>query len=85
MIFVDVSIRMIIKISNLYYQMNTRFNILFKLACASMFAGVSMGARFGHEGQLDEDGVKLFHKAQLYNTTNGMIYHMQLWGSLGVL
>lgn len=53
--------------------MNTRFNILFKLACASMFAGVSMGARFGHEGQLDEDGVKLFNKAQLYNTTNGTI------------
>lgn len=53
--------------------MNARFNILFKLASASMLVGVTMGARFGHEGQLDEDGVKLFQKAQLYNTTNGTI------------
>ena len=50
--------------------MNIRFSYLFKFACASMFAGVSLGARYGHVGQLDEDGTALFHKAQLYNTTN---------------
>ena len=50
--------------------MNIRFSLLFKCACASMFAGVSLGARYGHVGQLDEDSAALFHKAQLYNTTN---------------
>ena len=51
--------------------MNVRFSMLFKFACASMFAGVALGAKYGHVGQLDEDSATLFHKAQLYNTTNG--------------
>lgn len=50
--------------------MNTRFNWLFKLACLSMGTGICMGAKFGHEGQLSEEGEDLFFKAQLYNTTN---------------
>jgi len=33
--------------------MNIRFNLFFKLAAASMFAGTLLGARFGHVGQLD--------------------------------
>lgn len=33
--------------------MNVRFNILFKIACGSMFAAVALGARYGHVGQLD--------------------------------
>lgn len=51
--------------------MNIRFNWLFKAACACMLGGVVMGARYGHVGQLDEDGTALFQKAQLYNATNG--------------
>lgn len=51
--------------------MSTRFNIFFKLASASMLTAVSLGARYGHVGQLDEDGMALFHKGQLYNATNG--------------
>ena len=51
--------------------MNPRFSIPFKFACASMLTGVCLGARYGHVGQLDEDGAALFHKAQLYNTANG--------------
>lgn len=50
--------------------MSVRFNWLFKLACASMFSGVALGARYGHQGQLNEEGTALFAKAQLYNTTN---------------
>ena len=52
--------------------------MLFKFACASMFTGVALGAKYGHVGQLDEDSAALFHKAQLYNTTNGMISDSQL-------
>lgn len=59
--------------------MNVRFNILFKIACGSMFAAVALGARYGHVGQLDEDGVALFHKAQLYNATNCNIKLKQVW------
>jgi|JI10StandDraft_1071094.scaffolds.fasta_scaffold2490655_1 hypothetical protein len=59
--------------------MGTRFNIFFKLASASMLAGVSLGARYGHVGQLDEDGVALFNKGQLYNATNGILWSMQRW------
>ena len=50
--------------------MKLRFNIFYKLACVSMFAGVALGARYGHVGQLDEDGAALFNKAQLYNISN---------------
>ena len=50
--------------------MSVRFNWFFKIACASMFAGVTLGARFGHQGQLTEEGAQMFAKAQLYNTTN---------------
>jgi hypothetical protein len=50
--------------------MNLRFNWLFKLACASMAAGVTLGARFGHQGQLNEEGAALFTKAQMYNISN---------------
>ena len=53
-----------------YYIMNVRFNWFFKIACASMFTGVTLGARFGHQGQLTEEGAAMFGKAQLYNTTN---------------
>lgn len=59
--------------------MSTRFNIFFKLASASMLTAVSLGARYGHVGQLDEDGMALFHKGQLYNATNGKPSLMQLW------
>jgi hypothetical protein len=59
--------------------MNIRFNILFKFACASMLAGVTLGARYGHTGRLDEDGASLFQKAQTYNITNGTGCHMKLW------
>ncbi len=50
--------------------MSLRFNWFFKFACASMFAGVTLGARFGHQGQLSEEGALIFPKAQLYNVTN---------------
>lgn len=50
--------------------MNIRFNWLFKLASLSMASGLALGARFGHEGQLDEDSAKLFGKAQYYNISN---------------
>ncbi len=59
--------------------MNIRFNLLFKVAAASMLAGVTLGARYGHVGQLTEEGAALFHKAQLYNATNGKHSFMQLW------
>ncbi len=32
--------------------MSVRFNVFFKLAAASMFFGVALGGRFGHQGQL---------------------------------
>jgi hypothetical protein len=44
-----------------------------------MLAGVSLGARYGHVGQLDEDGAALFNKGQLYNATNGILWSMQHW------
>lgn len=50
--------------------MNVRFNLFFKIACASMGAGVILGARFGHQGQLSEEGSVLFSKAQVYNMSN---------------
>ena len=59
--------------------MNIRYNILFKIAAASMFAGVTLGARYGHVGQLNEEGAAMFQKAQLYNATNGISPSIQLW------
>jgi hypothetical protein len=50
--------------------MNIRYNILFKIAAASMLGGVTLGARYGHVGQLNEEGAVMFQKAQLYNATN---------------
>jgi hypothetical protein len=50
--------------------MSIRFNWLFKLGCASMLAGVALGGRFGHQGQLTEEGAVLFNKATIYNVTN---------------
>lgn len=52
--------------------MSVRFNWFFKLGCGSMLGGVALGGRFGHQGQLSEEGVVLFNKAQLYNITNGI-------------
>lgn len=51
--------------------MNIRFNLNFKLACLSMLSGVLLGGRYGHVGQLDEDSLVLFQKAQHYNLGNG--------------
>jgi hypothetical protein len=50
--------------------MNIKFNWLFKLGCASMGSIVLLGARFGHVGQLSEEGAVMFNKAQLYNMSN---------------
>jgi hypothetical protein len=50
--------------------MSVRHTWLFKIACASMAAGVTLGARYGHQGQLNEEGAALFSKAQLYNISN---------------
>lgn len=51
---------------------NIKFNLIFKLGCASMFSLIAMGARYGHKGKLDEDGAALFHKGQLYHLTNSI-------------
>lgn len=64
--------------------MSVRFNWFFKIACASMFAGVTLGARFGHQGQLTEEGAQMFAKAQLYNTTNCNTPMMKVLASLPV-
>lgn len=49
-----------------------------------MFAGVTLGARFGHQGQLTEEGAQMFAKAQLYNTTNCNTPMMKVLASLPV-
>lgn len=59
--------------------MKPRFNILFKIACASMFTGVSLGAKYGHIGQLQEYEAELFNKGQMFNTMNCKQWVMQLW------
>lgn len=62
--------------------MSVRFNWFFKIACASMFTGVTLGAKYGHQGQLTEEGAQMFAKAQLYNTTNCNPAIMKVWASL---
>lgn len=42
-------------------------SLLWKLGCASTVALIGMGAKFGHTGRLDADGVALFNKAQVYH------------------
>lgn len=53
--------------------MSIRFNWLFKLGCGGMLAGVALGARFGHQGQLTEEGTVMFNKATIYNITNSTL------------
>ena len=60
--------------------MNIRFNWLFKFACASMLAGTTIGAKYGHAGQLSEEGAPLFVKAQIYNISNSTFCYMQVLG-----
>ncbi len=48
--------------------------ILFRIGCACMVSVMLMGARFGHSGQLSENGSTMFMKAQLYNISNGIDY-----------
>lgn len=59
--------------------MNIRFNWLFKAACVSMLAGITLGAKYGHAGQLSEEGAPLFVKAQLYNISNSNIFDIKVW------
>lgn len=61
---------------------NLRANIIFKVGCLSMFSFVALGARFGHKGQLEEEGQVLFQKGQLYHLTNSKNEFNQTWGSL---
>lgn len=63
--------------------MSVRFNVFFKLAAASMFFGVALGGRYGHQGQLTEEGAPLFAKAQLYNATNCNNYDNLALGLFG--
>lgn len=49
---------------------NLRFNWIFKLGCFSMVALIGLGARYGHRGKLDEEGISYFNKAQLYHVIN---------------
>lgn len=51
-------------------SVNVRFSWVFKLACASMFSFVALGAKYGHKGRLEEDGLAWLHKAQIYHLTN---------------
>jgi len=37
-----------------FKAMSVRFNVFFKIAAASMFFGVALGGKFGHQGQLTE-------------------------------
>ena len=67
-------------IINLRQDMNIRFNWLFKFACASMLAGTTLGAKYGHAGQLSEEGAPLFVKAQIYNISNSTFCYMQVLG-----
>lgn len=55
---------------------NTRYNWVFKIGCLSMFALVALGARYGHRGKLDDEGVALFTKAQTYHLANSNKYSM---------
>ena len=47
--------------------MNVKRNIFFKLGCVGMITLIALGAKYGHTGALDEQGVAFFQKAQLYH------------------
>ena len=51
---------------------NLKYSWIFKLACASMFSFIGIGAKFGHKGKLDADQTALFNKAQIYHLVNSI-------------
>jgi hypothetical protein len=60
--------------------MSIKSRWLFRLACGSMAVGVGLGARYGHKGQLDEEGENLFGKSMLYNLTNSTCLLIEVRG-----
>ena len=59
-------------------SVNLRYSWIFKLGCASMFALIGIGAKYGHKGRLEDDQVALFNKAQLYHLINSIISLMKM-------
>jgi len=53
--------------------MNVKLYLFFKIDCESMAAGVILGVRFGHQGQLIELESTLFVRAQVFNMSNSKI------------
>ncbi len=61
-------------------SVNLKYSWIFKLACASMFSLIGIGAKYGHKGKLDADQTALFNKAQLYHLLNSIIFNkLRCW------
>lgn len=59
-------------------SVNLRYSWIFKLGCASMFALIGIGAKFGHKGKLEDDQAALFNKAQFYHLINSIILFIKM-------
>jgi hypothetical protein len=57
--------------------------LLWRFGCGSTLALIALGAKYGHTGRLDADGVSLFNKSQVYHMLTSTVYPQSRWWPSG--